>query len=121
MAKREPASPENRRAPEHAKRRKKSQQDAGRRQEDGKRRVREDQSSKRAQNRARMEEEARLERMRAQNRKGKGGEDVYKRQVWSFELCDRTAIFMMCTTLREDFGTILFCSFYFDKDMLYYF
>ena len=38
--------------------------------------------------------------------------------VWSFELCDRTAIFMMCTTLREDFGTILFCSFYFDKDML---
>ena len=76
MAKREPASPENRRAPEHAKRRKKSQQDAGRRQEDGKRRVREDQSSKRAQNRARMEEEARLERMRAQNRKGKGGEAV---------------------------------------------
>lgn len=41
--------------------------------------------------------------------------------VWSFELCDRTAIFMMCTTLREDFGIILFCSFYFDKDMLYYF
>ena len=47
---------------------------------------------------------------------------LYKKiAVWSFELCDRTAIFMMCTTLREDFGTILFCSFYFDKDMLYYF
>lgn len=69
MAKREPASPENRRAPENAKKRKKSQQVSGMRQEDGKRRGRENRPPGRAQNRARMEEEARLERMRTQKRK----------------------------------------------------
>ncbi len=80
MAKREPASPEHRRTPENARRRKQSQQISGRRQEDGERRIREGQPQNRKKNRARMEEEARREKMRAQSRKGDAARNGNKKR-----------------------------------------